>query len=126
MSSVDTMDLELKFLLPSMVSDPAEVPDWLADKDEPRVYELIPPRESRKATGPCPWVGLLDTGVSASAYTAGLHRRAVTITPPTPGHARRGAQDAILEHAADVVREVIETRRTSLLRGLLTLLEAAR
>lgn len=118
--SIDTMDLELSFLLSDPVADPAQIPAAIAVVDEPKVYRLIPAR----GRGPCPWVGLLSTSVGQAAYDAGLDRPVVTVTAPTAHHARTGAREAVLAHAIDVVRDVIATRRTSRLRALLDLLQA--
>ena len=84
MTAVDTMDLELTFLL-----SPSELPAVLV-APEVRTYRLI-----RK----CPWVGLLDVGVGRAAYEAGLH------LPFDP------EQSAILEHAAAAIHSLLKEDR---------------
>lgn len=130
MSAVDTMDLELGFMLsPDDGVDPVELPEWLTD-DEPQ--EGDEPVRGRHAKRYCPWVDVVvppptsSPAVEAAATTAMLDLQVGFIKSPTAKHAHDGTALALLAFAAAEIRTALARRSVPRrrLRSLLAKLEA--
>lgn len=125
--SVDTMDLELTFLLPSAA--PSDLPDWLTEGvDTPAPYA---PRHSTGRER-CPWLDVVvppATGALAvqdAAAAAMLDQPVAFIKSPTAKHAHDGTALAMIDHAVDEIRTILSRRSVPRrrLRDLLHRLEA--
>ena len=123
------------FLVPEV--DPGSLPDWLTDPEMlPEEAPAKEPYVPRHSTGRerCPWLDVIvpepteHPAVEAAATTAMLDLQIGFIKSPTAKHAHDGTALAMIDHAADELRQALKQRSVPrrVLRSLLAKLEAMR